>query len=98
MTEKPQTNADTQRIISALVGMQRAYPLERRIRNEACDDMRETYLAVLLRWLQTGTAPSTDGFDRDALDELTALDAIFPRRGRLTRIALAFAPGQQMLR
>lgn len=77
MTKKPQTNADSQRIMAALVGMQRAYPLERRIRNEACDDTRETYLAVLLRWLQTGAAPSTDGFDRDVLDELTALDAIF---------------------
>ena len=83
MTDKPQTNADTQRILSALVGMQRAYPLERRIRNEACDDTRETYLAVLLRWLQTGTAPSTDGFDRDALDELTALDAIFIVNGQI---------------
>ncbi|TCV89042.1 organomercurial lyase [Sulfurirhabdus autotrophica] len=77
MTTKPQATADTQRVLAALTGIQRAYPLERRIKNEACDDTRETYLAVLLRWLQTGTAPLTEGFDRDSLDELTALDAIF---------------------
>ncbi len=77
MTNKPQATADTQRVLAALTGIQRAYPLERRIKNEACDDTRETYLAVLLRWLQTGTAPLTEGFDRESLDELTALDAIF---------------------
>ena len=55
-----QTNPNTQRILSALTGMHRAYPLERRIKNEACDETRETYLAVLLRWQQTGTPPSVD--------------------------------------
>lgn len=83
MTDKPQTSADTQRILAALVGLQRAYPLARRIQNEACDDTRETYLAVLLRWLQTGAAPLTDGFDREALDELAALDAIFIVNGQI---------------
>lgn len=83
MTEKPQTNTNAQRLMAALVAMQRAYPLERRIRQEACDETRETYLAVLLRWLQTGTAPLTEGFDRDVLDELTALDAIFIVNGQI---------------
>ena len=59
------------------MGLHRAYPLERRMLDEACDDTRETYLAVLLRWIQSATAPLTTGFDREALDELAALDAIF---------------------
>jgi len=83
MTDKPQANADSQRVIAALMGLHRAYPLERRIKNEACDDTRETYLAVLLRWLQSSTAPSTDGFDRESLDELAALDAIFIVNGQI---------------
>ena len=53
------------------------------MRNEACDDTRETYLAVLLRWTQTGAAPLTEGFDREALDELAALDAIFIVDGQI---------------
>lgn len=83
LTQKPQANADSQRVVAALMGLHRAYPLERRIVKEACDDTRETYLAVLSRWIQTGAAPSTDGYDRDALDELTALDAIFVVDGRI---------------
>jgi hypothetical protein len=83
VTDKPQANADSQRILAALMGLHRAYPIERRIKKEACDDTRETYLAVLLRWLQTGVAPSTDGFDRESLDELTALDALFIVDGRI---------------
>lgn len=79
----PQASADTQRVLAALMGLHRAYPLERRIRQEACDSTRETYLAVLLRWMQTGAAPSADGFDREALDELTALDALFIVDGRI---------------
>lgn len=92
MTEKPQTHADPQRVMSALMGLHRAYPLERRIKNEACDDTRETYLAVLLRWVQTGAAPSVDGFDRDALDELTALDALFTVNGQIGCAPFSAAP------
>lgn len=77
MPQKPQANANSQAVIAALMGLHRAFPLERRISQEACDDTRETYLAVLLRWLQTGTAPLTAGFDPESLDELVALDAIF---------------------
>lgn len=83
MTATPQPNADSQRVLAALMGLHRAYPLERRIRQEACDATRETYLAVLLRWMQTGAAPSIDGFDREALDELIALDALFIVDGQI---------------
>lgn len=83
MTATPRPNADSQRVLAALMGLHRAYPLERRIRKEACDSTRETYLALLVRWMQTGAAPLTDGFDREALDELTALDAIFVVDGRV---------------
>lgn len=77
MSQKPQINANSQAVIAALMGLHRAFPLEQRIAKEACDDSRETYLAVLLRWLQTGSAPLTTGFDAESLDELTALDALF---------------------
>lgn len=83
MTNKTEATADSQRVLAALMGLHRAYPLERRMRNEACDDTRETYLAVLLRWTQTGAAPLTEGFDREALDELAALDAIFIVDGQI---------------
>jgi hypothetical protein len=83
VTARPETSADSQRILAALMGLHRAYPLERRIKQEACDGTRETYLAILLRWMQTGVAPSTDGFDREALDELAALDAIFIADGQI---------------
>lgn len=46
------------------------------MQNEACDATRETYLAVLLRWVHSGVAPCVDGFDLEALDELIALDAL----------------------
>ena len=46
------------------------------MQNEACDATRETYFAVLLRWVQSGVAPCVDGFDLEALDELVALDAL----------------------
>ena len=82
MTDKPQANADSQRVLAALMGLHRAYPLEHRISNEACDDTRETYLAVLLRWIQTGAAPLTV-FDRESLDELAALDAVFIVDGQI---------------
>lgn len=77
LSSKPQANANSQAIIAALMGLHRAFPLERRIGKEACDDTRETYLAVLLRWVQTGSAPLTTGFDTESLDELVALDALF---------------------
>ena len=83
MTDKPQAIADSQRVLAALMGLHRAYPLERRINDEACDDTRETYMAVLLRWLQTGVAPLTEGFDRESLDELAALDAVFIVDGQI---------------
>jgi hypothetical protein len=76
-THEAQANADSQRVLAALMGLHRAFPVERRITKEACDDTRETYLAILLRWIQTAAAPLTAGFDREALDELAALDAIF---------------------
>lgn len=74
---QPQVSADSQRVLAALMGLHRAYPLERRIQKEACDATRETYLAVLARWMQTAAAPTVDGFDREALDELIALDALY---------------------
>ena len=77
MTDQPQANANSQRVLAALMGLHRAYPLERRIQDEACDATRETYMAALLRWIQTGAPPLTSGFDREALDELAALDAVF---------------------
>lgn len=81
--DKPQLQVDPQRVFSALMGLHRAYPLERRILKEACDATRETYLAVLLRWVQTASAPSADGLDREALEELFALDALFPAEDRI---------------
>lgn len=84
MNAPTQAQADPQRVLAALMGLHRAWPLERRIRQEACDSTRETYLAVLLRWVQAGVAPTADGFDREALEELVALDAIFPIEERLS--------------
>jgi hypothetical protein len=83
LTSHIEVNADSQRVLAALTGLHRAYPLERRISDEACDDSRETYLAVLLRWIHTGVAPLIEGFDREALDELAALDAIFIVDGQI---------------
>ncbi|MBT9612929.1 MAG: hypothetical protein IV108_06660 [Burkholderiales bacterium] len=84
MTAKPQTHADSQRVLAALMGLHHAYPLERRMQKEACDATRETYLAVLLRWVHTGTAPSVDGFDHESLDELAALDAAHIVNGKIS--------------
>ncbi len=55
--------------------MHRAFPIEQRLKTQACDSSRETCLAVLSRWMQTAAAPA--GFDTEALDELLALDAIY---------------------
>lgn len=70
-------SADSQKILQALMALHRAWPVERRIRKEACDSTRETYLAVLTRWAQTASAPAPVGFDVEELDELLALDALF---------------------
>lgn len=83
MSAKPHTHADSQRILAALMGLHRAFPLERRIQKEACEATRETYLAVLSHWMRTGAAPSLDGFDREAIDELIALDALHVTDGRI---------------
>lgn len=69
--------ADINRVLAALKGLHRAFPIEQRLKTQACDSTRETYLAVLSRWVQTAAAPSPDGFDAEALDELLALDAIY---------------------
>lgn len=92
MSDKPQANADSQRILAALMGLHRAFPLERRIKKEACDDTRETYLAVLLRWIQVGAAPSIHGFDQASLDELAALDGIFIYNGQIGCPPFTVAP------
>lgn len=84
MNESITAPVDPQRVLAALAALHRAWPLERRLRSEACDATRETYLAVLLRWVQTGAAPTPDGFDREALEELTALDALMVVEGRIT--------------
>ena len=70
-------SADSQKILHALMALHRAWPLEKRIRQEACDSTRETYLAILTRWMRTASAPAPAGLDAEALDELLALDAIF---------------------
>ena len=76
-TDPLEPNANSQRVLAALMGLHRAYPLQQRIDDKACDSTRETYQAVLLRWIHTAVPPLTTGFDHEALDELTALDAVF---------------------
>ncbi len=71
------TPADLQKVIAALKGLHRAYPIEQRLKTQACDSSRETYLATLTRWMQTSAAPSPAGFDAEALEELMALDALY---------------------
>ncbi|MEO1766946.1 organomercurial lyase [Thiobacter aerophilum] len=75
---------DPKRVLAALAALHRAWPLEQRLRLAACEATRETYLAVLLRWVQTGAAPTPEGFDREALEELVALDALKIVDGRIT--------------
>lgn len=70
-------HANLGKILAALKGLHRAFPIEQRLKTQSCDSTRETYLAVLSRWVKTASAPSPAGFDAEALDELLALDALF---------------------
>jgi hypothetical protein len=72
-----QTQADLNKILAALKGLHRAFPIEQRLKTQACDSSRETYLAALSRWMQTSAAPAPTGFDAEALGELMALDALY---------------------
>jgi hypothetical protein len=72
-----QTQANLNKILAALRGLQRAFPLEQRLKTQACDSSHETYLAALTRWMQTSAAPAPTGFDAEALEELMALDALY---------------------
>jgi hypothetical protein len=84
--------ADINRVLAALKGLHRAFPIEQRLKTQACDSTRETYLAVLSRWVQTASAPSPDGFDAEALDELLALDALFLSEDEQAIGAAPFCP------
>lgn len=75
MTETPKANLP--KILAALKGLQRAFPLEQRLKTQACDSSRETFLAALTRWMQTSAAPAPTGFDAESLEELMALDALY---------------------
>jgi len=85
-------SADSQKILHALMALHRAWPLEKRIRQEACDSTRETYLAVLTRWMKTASAPAPDGLDAESLDELLALDALFLTEDERAIGAAPFCP------
>ncbi len=87
-----QPAADSQKVLHALMALHRAWPLERRVRKEACDSTRETYLAVLTRWVQTASPPAPAGFDAEALDELLALDALFLTEDEQAIGAAPFCP------
>lgn len=71
------TQADLNKILAALKGLHRAFPIEQRLKTQACDSSRETYLAALTRWMQTSAAPAPTGFDAESLEELMALDALY---------------------
>lgn len=75
MTQSAQ--ADLNKVLAALKALHRAFPIEQRLKTQACDSTRETYLALLARWIRTAAAPAPAGFDAEALDELLALDAIY---------------------
>ena len=79
-------------VMQALMGLHRAWPLERRIQREACDATQETYTALLTRWVQTADGPQPVGFDDEALDELAALDAVYLTADRLA--CPPFCPAQ----
>lgn len=84
--------ADLSRVLAALKGLHRAFPIEQRLKTQACDSTRETYLAVLTRWIQTASAPSPAGFDAEALDELLALDALYLTEDEQAIGAAPFCP------
>ena len=84
--------ADISKVLAALKGLHRAFPIEQRLKTQACDSTRETYLAVLSRWAQTASAPSPAGFDAEALDELLALDAIYLTEDEQAIGAAPFCP------
>ena len=88
----PQATIREDLVMQALMGLHRAWPLEKRLRHDACDATRETYLALLARWIQAGSGPDPSGFDAEALDELSALDAIYLTAGRLA--CPPFCPAQ----
>jgi Alkylmercury lyase len=73
----PTHSADSRTILQALMALHRAWPIERRICQEACDSARETYVVVLMRWIKTASSPAPVGLDFEALNELLALDAVF---------------------
>jgi hypothetical protein len=85
-------HANLGRILAALRALHRAFPIEQRLKTQACDSSRETYLAVLARWTQTAAAPAPAGFDAEALDELLALDALFLSEDEQAIGAAPFCP------
>lgn len=86
--------ADISKVLAALKGLHRAFPIEQRLKTQACDSTRETYLAVLTRWIQTASPPSPAGFDAEALDELLALDALYLTEDEQAIGAAPFCPVQ----
>lgn len=93
-----QAQADLTKVLAALKGLHRAFPIEQRLKTQACDSTRETYLAVLARWVQTAAAPSPAGFDAEALDELLALDAIYLTEDEQAIGAAPFCPVETDIR
>lgn len=87
-----QAQADLTKVLAALKGLHRAFPIEQRLKTQACDSTRETYLAVLMRWVQTAAAPAPAGFDAEALDELLALDALYLTENEQAIGAAPFCP------
>lgn len=86
------TQGNLNKILAALQGLHRAFPIEQRLKTQACDSTRETYLAVLSRWMQTSAPPSPTGFDTEALDELMALDALYLTEDEQAIGAAPFCP------
>lgn len=89
---KEPAHANLGKILAALKGLHRAFPIEQRLKTQACDSTRETYLAVLTRWAQTSSAPSPAGFDNQDLDELFALDALYLTEDEQAIGAAPFCP------